>query len=133
MNRSLRWIAVAALALFCAPSRPFAQPGAFGGGYGPPLVVVPPPKTFATSEEHYKFLLAAAKGEIPAAIDELNAALASDPDLHDARFNLAVAYARAGRRTEATAAVEALLSRLPANDPRRADANRLLSSLRQSK
>ena len=55
-------VAVAAFALFSAPSMLVAQPGAFGGGFGPPLAVVPPPKAFATSDEHYKFLLAAAKG-----------------------------------------------------------------------
>jgi hypothetical protein len=58
----LRWIAVAALALVGAPSMLFAQPGAFGGGFGPPLQTVQPPQQFASSEEHYKFLLAQAKG-----------------------------------------------------------------------
>ena len=62
LNRSLRLVAVAAFALVSAPSMLFAQPGAFGGGYGPPLKVVPPPKAFATSDEHYKYLLAQAKG-----------------------------------------------------------------------
>ena len=62
LNRSLRWIAVAAFALATAPSVSSAQPGAFGGGYGPPLQVVAPPKAFATSDEHYKFLLSQAKG-----------------------------------------------------------------------
>jgi hypothetical protein len=56
IDRSLRWVAVAvaAAALFSAPSMLVAQPGAFGGGYGPPLAVVPPPKAFASSEEHYR-------------------------------------------------------------------------------
>ena len=62
LNRSLCWVAVAAFALASASSVVFAQPGAFGGGYGPALAVVAPPKAFATSDEHYKFLLAAAKG-----------------------------------------------------------------------
>ena len=62
LNRSLCWVAVAAFALASARSVVFAQPGAFGGGFGPPLAVVAPPKAFATSDEHYKFLLAAAKG-----------------------------------------------------------------------
>jgi hypothetical protein len=64
LDRSIRWVAVAtfALVVFSAPSNLVAQPGAFGGGYGPPLAVVPPSKTFATSDEHYKFLLAAARG-----------------------------------------------------------------------
>jgi hypothetical protein len=39
-----------------------AQGGAFGGGFGPPLQVVPPPREFATSEEHYAYLLEQAKG-----------------------------------------------------------------------
>src|SRR3569832_2289169 len=59
---SRRWIAIAAFALVSAPSMLFAQRGAFGGGYGPPLKVVAPPRAFATSEEHYKFLLAQEKG-----------------------------------------------------------------------
>jgi hypothetical protein len=64
LDRNLRWVAVAtfALVVFSAPPNLVAQPGAFGGGYGPPLAVMPPPKAFATSDEHYKFLLAAAKG-----------------------------------------------------------------------
>src|SRR5574339_611655 len=62
LSRSLRHAAFAALALAGLPSPLLAQPGAFGGGYGPPLQVVAPPKAFATSEEHYKFLLSQAKG-----------------------------------------------------------------------
>ena len=62
LDRSFRWVAVAAIALLSEPLMLDAQPGAFGGGYGPPLVVVPPTKAFASSEEHYKFLLTAAKG-----------------------------------------------------------------------
>src|SRR5262249_35204659 len=41
-------------------------------------------------------ILEAATGDLPAAIQSLQTALASDPDLHQARFNLAVAYAKAG-------------------------------------
>ena len=40
LNWILRRVAVAVLALAGAPSMLFAQPGAFGGGYGPPLTVV---------------------------------------------------------------------------------------------
>src|SRR5580765_5672181 len=36
-------------------------------------------------------LLQAARGDLPGAIQSLNAALATDPNLHEARFNLAVA------------------------------------------
>src|SRR5262245_35655271 len=60
-NKTLSWI-VAAVVLHVAPSMAFAQPGSFGGGFGPALVVVPPAKAFATSDEHYKFLLQQAKG-----------------------------------------------------------------------
>jgi len=59
---NLRWIAVAGFVMVSSPSVLFAQPGAFGGGYGPALKVVPPPQAFATSEDHYKYLLAQAKG-----------------------------------------------------------------------
>ena len=62
LNQSLRLVAVAALALVSAPSMLDAQPGAFGGGYGPPLAVVPPPREFASSDEHYKHLLTLARG-----------------------------------------------------------------------
>jgi hypothetical protein len=62
LDRNLRLAAVAAFALSSAPSMLVAQPGTFGGGFGPPLAVVPPSKAFATSDEHYKFLLSAAKG-----------------------------------------------------------------------
>ena len=62
LERSLRFAAIAAMALLSAPMMLVAQPGAFGGGYGPPLAVVPPPRAFATSDEHYKSLLTAARG-----------------------------------------------------------------------
>ena len=55
-------VAVVSFAIGIAPSSLFAQPGAFGGGFGPPLQTVAPAKPFATSEEHYKFLLSQAKG-----------------------------------------------------------------------
>ena len=62
LNRSLRWVAITVFALGSAYVDDLAQPGAFGGGYGPPLKVVPPPKVFTTSDEHYAYLLAQAKG-----------------------------------------------------------------------
>ena len=61
-GRNLGRVAVGLFALAAIPSIALAQPGAFGGGYGPPLNVVPPPKAFATSDEHYKYLLDQAKG-----------------------------------------------------------------------
>ena len=54
---SLSKVGIGALMLAVLPSVSFAQSGAFGGGFGPPLQVVPPPKQFATSEEHYQYLL----------------------------------------------------------------------------
>jgi choline-sulfatase len=74
-------------------------------------------------------ILQAAKGDFVAAIETLRAALAADPDLHEARFNLTLAYARAGRRPEAIAAARELLARLPANAPQRPDIGKLLKSL----
>src|SRR5262245_50682501 len=62
LNRRLCSVAAAALALLTVPLTASAQPGAFGGGYGPALVVVPPPRAFATSDEHYKYLLDRAGG-----------------------------------------------------------------------
>jgi hypothetical protein len=60
--RTGRLVAAAVFALGGASSMLLAQPGAFGGGYGPPLKVAPPAQAFATSDEHYAYLLAAAKG-----------------------------------------------------------------------
>ena len=62
LNTSLWWAGIGMLALAAVPSASFAQRGAFGAGYGPPLKVEPPPKQFASSEEHYKYLLEQAKG-----------------------------------------------------------------------
>ena len=56
-----RWAGIGAFALGVSPAV-FAQGGAFGGGVGPPLQVVKPPREFATSEEHYAYLLEQAKG-----------------------------------------------------------------------
>ena len=74
-------------------------------------------------------LLQASKGDLSAAIQSLTAALAADPGLHEARFNLAVAYAKAGRRAEAEAAARELLSRLSANAPERREVERLLKAV----
>ena len=64
------------------------------------------------------------------AIDPLQRALTTDPDLHQARFALAVAFARAGRRADAARTAEELLQRLPANAPQRAEVQRLLQETR---
>ncbi len=65
-----------------------------------------------------------------AAIDPLQRALRIDADLHQARFGLAIAFARAGRRAEAAAQAEELLKRLPPGAPQRAEVERLLSAVR---
>jgi tetratricopeptide (TPR) repeat protein len=69
-------------------------------------------------------------GQPAAAIPHLQRALSLDPDLHQARFGLAIAYARAGRRGEALKEAEELLRRLPAQAPQRPEVERLLASLR---
>jgi choline-sulfatase len=74
-------------------------------------------------------ILQASKGDLPAAIESLKKAVAADPTLYEARFNLAVAYAKAGRRGEAAAMAGDLLTRLPANAPQRAEVERLLHSV----
>jgi arylsulfatase A-like enzyme/Flp pilus assembly protein TadD len=75
-------------------------------------------------------ILEEARGHTAAAIDLLQAAIAADPDLHEARFNLAIAYARWGRKADAAAAARDLLARLPAGAPQRAEVERLLRSVR---
>ena len=74
-------------------------------------------------------LLQASKGDFPAAIQSLTAALAADAGLHEARFNLAVVYAKAGRRTEAAGVARDLLARLPQNAPQRPEIERLLRAV----
>jgi arylsulfatase A-like enzyme/Flp pilus assembly protein TadD len=71
----------------------------------------------------------AATGQDEAAIEHLRAALALDPDLHEARFHLARALARAGRREEAARQARELLARLPASAPQRSEVERLLRSV----
>lgn len=67
---------------------------------------------------------------LPDAIQYLQRALSLDPDLHQARFSLAVAYARAGRRADAAAQASELLRRLPPTAPQRPEVERLLSAVR---
>jgi len=62
-------------------------------------------------------------------VESLSAALARDPDLHEARFNLALAYAKSGRRPEAAAAARELLQRLPPAAPQRPEVERLLRAV----
>jgi choline-sulfatase len=75
-------------------------------------------------------LLQGREGHVDAAAAALRQALAIDPDFHEARFNLALVFARAGRRADARAETEALLTRLPADAPQRSEVERLLSALR---
>ena len=75
-------------------------------------------------------ILQAAKGDMAAAIESLTTALAADPNLHEARFNLALAYAKSGRRTDAAVAARDLLARLPSNAPQRPEVERLLRAVR---
>jgi choline-sulfatase len=60
------------------------------------------------------------------AVGQLERALTIDPDLHQARFALALAFARAGRRDEAASTAEELLRRLPRDAPQRAEVERLV-------
>jgi len=60
----------------------------------------------------------------------LERAVTLDPDFHEARFNLARAYARAGRRSDAAAAARDLLRRLPGDAPQRSEVERLLDAVR---
>jgi tetratricopeptide (TPR) repeat protein len=74
-------------------------------------------------------ILEGARGNNEAAIRSLQSALTADPNLHEARFNLALAYARLGRKTEAREAAEELLRRLPPNAPQRPEVQRLIASI----
>ena len=75
-------------------------------------------------------LLLSDHGEPAAAIPYLQRALGIDPDLHQARFGLAVAYARAGRPTDAAKEAQELLRRLPTDAPQRPEVERLLAAVR---
>lgn len=64
------------------------------------------------------------------ALVSLQRALTLDPDLHQARFALALAFARTGRRTEALQQAQELLRRLPQDAPQRAEVERLVNTLK---
>jgi choline-sulfatase len=74
-------------------------------------------------------LLQASKGDLPGAIQSFTKALAVDPSLHEARFRLAIAYAKAGQRANAAATARELLARLPASAPQRPEVERLLRAV----
>lgn len=65
-----------------------------------------------------------------AGVPLLQQALAIDPDLHQARFGLALVFARQGRRTDAEREASTLLERLPPGAPQRPEVERLLQALR---
>jgi len=74
-------------------------------------------------------ILQAAKGDIGGAIESLTRAVSADPGLLEARFNLAIAFAKAGRRAEAASTARELLARLPPTAPQRAEVERLLRAV----
>ena len=69
-------------------------------------------------------------GKFRDAIAPFQRALTLDPNFHEARFNLARTYARAGQRQEAAREAQELLTRLPPNAPQRAEVQRLLEAVR---
>ena len=75
-------------------------------------------------------LLALSANDTAAAIRWLQAALATDPTLLEARFALARALGRAGRRAEAITEARTLLDQLPPDAPQRREVQRLLDALR---
>ena len=75
-------------------------------------------------------LIAFDAGRMADAIAHLDRAVTRDPDLHMARFFLARAYARSGNREAAHEQAVALLARLPASAPQRAEVERLEAALR---
>ena len=75
-------------------------------------------------------LLLSDNGQPAAAIPHLQRALSLDPDLHQARFGLAIAYARTGDRADAAKEAQELLRRLPPGAPQRPEVERLLTSVR---
>jgi len=69
-------------------------------------------------------------GDPAGGIPHLHRAISLDPDLSQARFSLAVAYGRLGRRTDAAREAEELLRRLPPDAPQRGEVRRLLEAVR---
>ena len=72
-------------------------------------------------------------GKPAEATGPLERAVQIDPDLHQARFALAIALADGGRRREAAAHAEDLLRRLPPGSPQRPEVQRLLGALGSSR
>ena len=74
-------------------------------------------------------LLLSDGGHPAEAIPWLQRSVTLDPDLHQARFGLALALARAHRPTEAAREAHELLRRLPTDAPQRPEVERLLAEL----
>jgi Flp pilus assembly protein TadD len=75
-------------------------------------------------------LLALARNDSATAIRRLEAALKVDDGLLEARFGLARALGRAGRREEAATQARMLLQQLPGDAPQRSEVQRLLEALK---
>ena len=75
-------------------------------------------------------LLALARNDSATAIRQLEAALKRDDGLLEARFALARALGRAGRREEAAMQTRILLQQLPVDAPQRSEVQRLLDALK---
>jgi arylsulfatase A-like enzyme/Tfp pilus assembly protein PilF len=69
-------------------------------------------------------------GQVAKSIPLFERALKLDPDFHEARFNLAIALAKANRRSEAAAEATELLKRLPLNARQRSEVQRLLDAVK---
>jgi tetratricopeptide (TPR) repeat protein len=74
-------------------------------------------------------ILESGRGNHDRAIAALARSVALDPDFHQARFNLAVAYASGGRRPDAAREAQTLLERLPSDAPQRSEVERLLKEV----
>ncbi len=68
-------------------------------------------------------------GRGPEALVLLARVVKDDPQFDEARFNLALAYARAGRHADALSETRELLRRLPPAAPQRQEVERLLGAL----
>ena len=75
-------------------------------------------------------VLLSESGQAAKSIPLFERALKLDPDFNEARFNLAIALAKANRRSEAAAEAEELLKRLPLNAPQRPEVQRLLDAVK---
>jgi arylsulfatase A-like enzyme len=75
-------------------------------------------------------MLLSDSGNPTAGIPHLQQALKIDPNLHQARFALAIAYARVNRRVDAAQEAQELLRRLPLDAEQRPEIERLLRAVR---